>query len=173
MLENVSKIDVFTKSVTVDISPGGYCKNQGRWAPEHSQNDTKIHYKIKQKQHRILNGFFKGLGTNFGIIFSLKSSQKSIPKSITFVFKKTLKITPKITSFWEGGGPTNQLFAPWILAGVSLAPKGPPDRPRGGPDTAQRAKSSKDHWKSFKNHKNLSKKTLKFIENSLKDHWKS
>ena len=51
-----------------------------------------------------------------------------------FSFKKTLKINPKMISFWEArGGPTNQLFAHWTLLGDTLPPKGTPQCPRGGP----------------------------------------
>ena len=101
-----------------------------------------------------MNGFFKGSGTNFGITFSLKSFQKSIPKSITFLFKKSLKIDPKITSFWEGGGSNEPAFRSlnpcWGQPGARGAPGPPQRRPRYRPENQKLQKSLKMIKKSRK-----------------------
>ena len=111
--------------------------------------------KINKKHYQILNGFFNGFWTHFGIMLDLKYSPKFNRKSMHFLLRKTSKIYAKMTSFWEArGGPTNQLFAPWTHVGGTLALQGTSGCRREGPDTLQRAKCSKigaqHHSKSLK-----------------------
>ena len=125
--------------------------------PQNAPKTTlKSMKKINKKHYQILNGFFNGFWTHFGIILSLKYSPKFNRKSMHFLLRKTSNNYTNMTSFWEArGGPTNQLFAPWTHVGGTLAPQGTPGCPREGPGTLQRAKYSKigaqNHSKSQKN----------------------
>ena len=69
----------------------------------------------------------------------------------TFAIKQLRKNTTILTSFREGGGPTNQLFAPNAPVGTTLAPKGTPERPGGGSGSLQTPKNKKMNLKTIQN----------------------